>query len=105
MPCCLIFRLKITHMPRAPVAVAATCSGDDFCRIIVSAHMIRPDSYWYIALCPTIHMANTIIAAFALKIAASEKYRIRYTHRFRAISDSFLGKPHLGVDNIITATS
>lgn len=92
-------------MPRAPTAAAATCSGDDFCRIIVSAHMIRPDSYWYIALCPTIHMANVIIAAFAFKIAASGKYRIRYTHRFRAISDYFLGKPHLGVGNIITATS
>ena len=67
--------------------------------------MIRSDSYWYIALCPTIHMANVIIAAFALKIAASGKYRIRYTHRFRAISDYFLGKPHLGVGNIITVTS
>jgi hypothetical protein len=50
-------------------------------------------------------MANVIIAAFAFKIAASGKYRIRYTHRFRAISDYFLGKPHLGVGNIITATS
>ena len=58
--------------------------------------MIRPDSYWYIALCPTIHMANVIIAAFAFKIAASGKYRIRYTHRFRAISDSIPWKTSFG---------